>query len=107
MILTAAFEFNKDMSPLLPSRPSDNMELSKIILSKTLPHVCAKSKERYIGMPYAIKARILLHSHLERVPLHSTLLELGESLVLHTVRAGSDSDLKAFAGLLSCHSEDA
>ncbi len=30
MILTAAFEFNSDQSPLVKKRPSDDMELSEV-----------------------------------------------------------------------------
>ena len=77
MILTAAMEFSNELSQLLPSRPSDNVELSRIIASRSLPHVNAKTKERFMGMPYSVKARILLHSHLERVPLNSQFLETG------------------------------
>lgn len=77
MFLTAAMEFNHEVSQLLPSRPSDDMELSKLIASRTLPHVDVKTKERPFCLPYAIKARILVHAHIERVPLHSSFLEAG------------------------------
>lgn len=77
MVVTAAMEFNGDVSQLVSSRPSDDVELSKIIVSKALPHVHLKTKERFLCLPYAVKARILLHAHLERVPLHSSFLESG------------------------------
>ncbi|XP_064404076.1 translocation protein SEC63 homolog [Halichondria panicea] len=67
MILTAAFEFNSDQSPLVKKRPSDDMELSEIIQSKALPHIDIKTKENPFGAPYAAKARILVHAHLERM----------------------------------------
>ena len=79
MILTAAMEFNYEVSKLVPTRPSDDVELSKIIASKALPHVQVKTKERFLAAPYSVKTRILLHSHLERVPLHSRFLESGDS----------------------------
>lgn len=80
MLLTAAVEFNPELSKLVPTRPSDDMELSKMIASKSLPHAHVKTKERVFNLPYAIKSRILVHAHLERVPLHSTSLESGESI---------------------------
>ena len=73
-------EFNCKMSPLVASRPSDDVELSKILASKTLPHVNVKLKEKGLGSPWAAKAQILLHSHLERVSLHSPMLEIGGRL---------------------------
>ena len=33
MILTAAFEFNSDQSPLIKKRPSDDMELSEVCIT--------------------------------------------------------------------------
>jgi len=66
------------MSPLVPSRPSDDEELSGIIAAKTLPHISPKLREKGLGTPWAVKAQILLHSHLERVPLYSPSLESGE-----------------------------
>lgn len=77
MILTAAMEFNHEVSQLVPTRPSDDMELTKIIASKSLPHVQVKTKERFLGSPDAVKARILIHAHLDHVPLHSSFLESG------------------------------
>ena len=77
MVLTAAVEFNPELSKLVPSRPSDDVELSKIITSKALPHAHVKTKERIFNLPYAIKSRILLHSHVERVAVHSSFLESG------------------------------
>ena len=77
MVLTAAMEFNHELSPLVPTRPSDDMELNQVISSRTLPHARVKTKERVLCLAYAIKARVLLHSHLERVPLHSSFLESG------------------------------
>lgn len=82
MVLTAAMEFNHEMSQLVPTRPSDDVELSKIISSKALPHVQVKAKERFLSAPYAVKTRILLHSHLERVTLHSSFLESDQRIVL-------------------------
>lgn len=80
MVLTAAVEFNPELSKLMPTRPSDDVELNKIILSKSLPHAHVKTKERVFNLSYAIKSRILVHSHLERVPLHSSFLESGNML---------------------------
>ena len=77
MVLTAAVEFNPELSKLMPTRPSDDMELSSIIHSKSLPHAHVKTKERVFNSPYAIKSRILVHAHVERVPLHSSFLESG------------------------------
>ena len=77
MVLTAAMEFNHSVSQLVPTRPSDDVELSKIISSKALPHVQVKTKERFLSASYAIKTRILVHAHIEHVLLHSSFLESG------------------------------
>ena len=79
LVLTAAMEFNSKVSPLLPSRPSDDVELTRILTSKSLPHIVVKPKEKFLGTPYAIKAQLLLHTHMERVPLHSNLLLAGQT----------------------------
>ena len=77
MILTGAAEFDPMVSQSMPTRASDDQELSRIVSSKTLPYLQHKTKERFLGAAYSVKTRILLHSHLARLPLHSTFLESG------------------------------
>ncbi len=43
------------------------LSLLQIIQSKALPHIDIKTKENPFGAPYAAKARILVHAHLERM----------------------------------------
>ena len=116
MILTAAFEFNPEQSPLVKHRPSDDLELSEvvyimpvtyshsvnysgpiysvtslyitititlslshnqIIRSKALPYIDIKTKENPFCAPYAAKARMLVHAHLERMLLRPDTLQIG------------------------------
>ncbi len=39
----------------------------QLIQSKALPHIDIKTKENPFCAPYAAKARILVHAHLERL----------------------------------------
>lgn len=89
MVLTAAMEFDHSVSQSVPSRPSDDVELNKIISSKVLPHVQVKTKERFLSTPDAVKTRILLHAHMEHVPLHSSFLESGGCDLYVQARAGA------------------
>ena len=50
----------------------------QIIRSKTLPHIDIKTKENPFCAPYAAKARILVHAHLERFRLRPDTLAVGE-----------------------------
>ena len=44
-------------------------------LMKALPNGTEKNRERPLGMPYAVKARILIYAHLNRMPLENAGLE--------------------------------
>ena len=102
MVLTAAFEFDPVQAKLVKGRPSDDGELNEVcalsrtsrlgntehlpfppqmqlIRSRSLPHIDIKTKERPFSCPYAAKARILVHAHLERLDLPPHTLRTGTS----------------------------
>ena len=100
MVLTAAFEFDPVQAKLVKGRPSDDAELNdvcdlsrasqpgnpkslasppQLIRSRSLPHIDIKTKERPFSCPYAAKARILVHAHLERLDLPPHTLRTGAS----------------------------
>lgn len=74
MILTAAFEFNPSHGKAIGLRATDDLYLSEVIRSKALPHIDIKTKEQPFASPYAAKTRILIHAHLERLPLQQPSL---------------------------------
>ncbi|CAF0726255.1 unnamed protein product [Didymodactylos carnosus] len=73
MILGSSMEFEKTRNPAIVERPSDNVELPKLM--KDLQDVQEKTKERPFQFPYSLKARALLHSHLQRITNLSENLE--------------------------------
>ena len=52
----------------------------QIIRSKALPHIDIKTEENPFCAPYAAKARILIHTHLEHFRLRLDTLAVGESV---------------------------
>ncbi|CAF0943169.1 unnamed protein product [Didymodactylos carnosus] len=80
MILASSMEFEKTRNPAIIERPSDNTELPKLI--KDLPDVQEKTKERPFQFPYSLKARALLHSHLQRITNLSENLEKDRKYVV-------------------------
>ncbi|CAF1642281.1 unnamed protein product, partial [Didymodactylos carnosus] len=89
MILGSSMEFEKTRNPAIIECPSDNTELPKLI--KDLPDVQEKTKERPFQFPYSLKARALLHSHLQRkftannVPLRSMISFRNVFFMLYSV----------------------
>lgn len=73
MILSSSREFDRTRNPLIVDRPSDNVELPKLF--RELPDVQEKIKERPFQLPYCLKARTLLHAHLQRLTSLSENLE--------------------------------
>lgn len=65
MILSASKEYDRTRNPLIVDRPSDNVELPKLF--RELPDVQEKTKERPFQTPYCLKARTLIHAHLNRL----------------------------------------
>ncbi|XP_076347398.1 translocation protein Sec63 [Tachypleus tridentatus] len=73
MVLAASLEFARTHNSEIVERPSDNIEVPKLI--KELPSLGEKNKEPPLSFSYSIKARALLHSHLSRLDLPPTLEE--------------------------------
>ena len=73
---------------------------SQLIQSRSLPHIDIKTKERPFSAPYAAKARILVHAHLERVDLPPHSLQIGR----HSAGAASLSLRPRDAHVLSLSS---
>ncbi|PAV68085.1 hypothetical protein WR25_22329 [Diploscapter pachys] len=73
MVLSGSFEFWKQYNKDIIERETDKLDLPRLM--KSLPNVTEKSRERPLGMPYAVKARILIHAYLNRIPLESADLE--------------------------------
>ncbi|CAD6197255.1 unnamed protein product [Caenorhabditis auriculariae] len=68
-VLSGSMEFCKSENKEIVERASDETELPRLM--KSLPNLADKSKERPLSMPYALKARILMHAYLSRIPLES------------------------------------
>ncbi|GMT00018.1 hypothetical protein PENTCL1PPCAC_22192 [Pristionchus entomophagus] len=69
MVLGGAFEFNKEYNNEIVLREADDVELPRLI--KYLPLLGENKKERPLCLPYSIKARIMLHAHLSRLPIEN------------------------------------
>ncbi|PAA68462.1 hypothetical protein BOX15_Mlig014052g3 [Macrostomum lignano] len=80
MILASACEFNRLQNPEVVERPSDNEEVPMVM--KQLPQVNEKNKEPPFCLPYALKARVLLHAHLSRLDLNPNTLEVDRRTVV-------------------------
>ena len=74
MVLSASFEFEKGHNSAIVERESDNYEIPPLF--KQLPNLGEKNKERPLCFIYSVKARVLLHAHLSRVPLNPDSLDL-------------------------------
>ena len=73
MILSASLEFSKSHNREVIERPTDNIEVPKLM--RELPNLGETNKERPLCFSYSIKARALLHAHLSRVKLPQSTLE--------------------------------
>ncbi|CAI2298480.1 unnamed protein product [Caenorhabditis sp. 36 PRJEB53466] len=68
-ILSGSFEFSKQYNKDVIERESDDFEVPKLM--KLLSGVNDKGKEQPLSQPYALKARVLIHAYLSRLPLES------------------------------------
>ncbi|KAJ8913550.1 hypothetical protein NQ315_017101 [Exocentrus adspersus] len=73
MILGASLEFDKKHNSEIVERQSDNIEVPQLI--KKLPNLNEKNKEFPLCYLYSIKARAIIHAHLNRIPLNPATLE--------------------------------
>ncbi|KAJ1359040.1 hypothetical protein KIN20_017653 [Parelaphostrongylus tenuis] len=83
MLLGGAFEFWKQYNKEIIERESDDVELTRRM--KSLPNLGENKKERPLSLPYSLKARILIHSHLSRIPLDNEGLEFDQRYILARV----------------------
>lgn len=68
-VLSGSFEFSKQYNKEIIERESDDFEVPRLM--KSLTGVTDKGKEQPLSQPYALKARVLLHAYLSRLPLES------------------------------------
>ncbi|KAK5986397.1 DNaJ domain (Prokaryotic heat shock protein) [Trichostrongylus colubriformis] len=80
MLLGGAFEFWKQYNKEVIERETDDVELTRRM--KSLPNLGENKKERPLSLPYSLKARILIHSYLNRIPLDNEGLEYDQRYVL-------------------------
>ncbi|PSN41683.1 hypothetical protein C0J52_07697 [Blattella germanica] len=73
MILAASLEFEKKHNSEIVERPTDNEEVPLLI--KQIPNLSEKNRERPLCFMYSIKARALIHAHLNRIPLNPETLD--------------------------------
>ncbi|CAG2062441.1 unnamed protein product [Timema podura] len=73
MILAASREFEKKHNSEIVERPSDIEEVPHLI--KQIPNLNEKNREAPLCYLYSIKARALIHAHLNHVPLNPETLE--------------------------------
>ncbi|KAE9419890.1 hypothetical protein Angca_003294 [Angiostrongylus cantonensis] len=83
MLLGGSFEFWKQYNKEIIERESDDVELTRRM--KSLPNLGENKKERPLSLPYSLKARILIHSHLSRIPLDNEGLEYDQRYILARV----------------------
>nr|CAH7743594.1 unnamed protein product [Callosobruchus chinensis] len=80
MILAASLEFDKKRNSEIVERETDNYEIPLLI--KQLPNLGEKNKERPLCYLYSIKARAIIHAHLNRMPLNPNTLELDRQYII-------------------------
>ncbi|XP_069688937.1 translocation protein SEC63 homolog isoform X2 [Periplaneta americana] len=73
MILAASLEFEKKHNGEIVERPTDNEEVPHLI--KQISNLSEKNRERPLCFMYSIKARALIHAHLNRIELNSETLD--------------------------------
>ncbi|VDK46165.1 unnamed protein product [Cylicostephanus goldi] len=92
MLLGGSFEFWKQYNKDIVERETDDVELTRYIQCvsllidykvccrrmKSLPNLGENKKERPLSLPYSLKARILIHSYLTRIPLDNDGLEFDQ-----------------------------
>lgn len=80
MILAASLEFAKTHNPEVVERPTDNIEVPRLI--RDLPKLGEKNKEKPLCYSYSIKTRAILHAHLSRMKLPATTLEFDRCFIV-------------------------
>lgn len=75
-VFSGSFEFFRQYNKEIVERESDDVELPRLM--KQLPALGENNKERPLSLPYALKARILVHCHLSRIPLESDVLPIDQ-----------------------------
>ncbi|KJH41467.1 DnaJ domain protein [Dictyocaulus viviparus] len=83
MLLGGAFEFWKQYNKEIIERETDDVELTRRM--RFLPNLGENKKERPLSLPYSLKARILIHSYLSRIPLDNEGLEYDQCYILTRV----------------------
>ncbi|KIH54076.1 DnaJ domain protein, partial [Ancylostoma duodenale] len=83
MLLGGSFEFWKQYNKEIIERETDDVELTRRM--KSLPNLGENKKERPLSLPYSLKARILIHSYLSRIPLDNEGLEYDQRYILARV----------------------
>ncbi|VDM68345.1 unnamed protein product [Strongylus vulgaris] len=83
MLLGGSFEFWKQYNKDIIERETDDIELTRRM--KSLPNLGENKKERPLSLPYSLKARILIHSYLSRIPLDNEGLEYDQRYILARV----------------------
>ncbi|CAL2027409.1 unnamed protein product [Caenorhabditis brenneri] len=68
-VLSGSFEFSKQYNKEIVEREADDIEIPRLM--KSLAGVTDKGKEQPLSQAYALKARVLLHAYLSRLPLES------------------------------------
>lgn len=80
MILAASLEFSKTNNPEVIERPTDNIEVPRLM--KELPNLGEKNNEKPLCFSYSIKSRAILFAHLNRINLPPTTLELDRCFIV-------------------------
>ncbi|CAI4230923.1 unnamed protein product [Auanema sp. JU1783] len=83
MVLSGSFEFWRQYNKEIVERETDDVELPRLM--RQLPALGENKKERPLCLAYALKARILIHCHLSRIPLDSAFLQVDQRYVLARV----------------------
>ncbi|XP_014288727.1 translocation protein SEC63 homolog [Halyomorpha halys] len=73
MILGASLEFEKQYNSEIVERPTDNVEIPQLM--RQIYNLGEKNREKPLCYRYSIKARVLIHAHLSRLPLNPLTLD--------------------------------
>lgn len=82
MIVSASFEFAKAHNSQIVERPSDNVEVPKLM--RELANLNEKNQERPLCYSYSVKTRAIVHAHLSRLKLPANTLELDRIYIVKT-----------------------
>lgn len=80
MLIAASLEFAKYHNPEVIERPTDNVEVPRLI--RDLPNLGEKNTEKPLCFSYSIKSRAILHAHLSRMKLPQSTLELDRCFIV-------------------------